>query len=653
MSSSFAPPQVFAALFALTTIACSSGSEPTPDEPGPGQLKVTTVTGGDEIDGDGYNVLLEGSVNAGVGSNASVTIPDLEPGPFTVGLVNVAPNCSVAPPRLRTVTVVADQTTETSFAVTCLHTSGLLTLKITATGTDVDHFMNYQIDAGVTLGGGPGFEASFTLPLGPHTVTMSGVAANCTELNGLTRNFAVTPGGNTLVQFDFVCTPVTGTIKVTTVTTGPSPDPDGYVLSLDGDSPGHHLNLNDSVFFSGLPPGVHTLDISGLEPNCTLSGTPSRQPVVTAGDTAGEIFSIDCPSTSNLEITALTQGLTLDPNGYQISLDGGANRDVVGTGLTIFGQIPVGSYSMVVSGIAPNCSMAEANPRPVTIDVIAGPPVTITVTCNYQPGARTNEIVFTRFQDDGTGSNTNEYDVYSVHADGSNLSPLITGAGFQAYASWSPDGTRLVYEHRSTAGSTDWTVHTRNADGSNDVMLIAGAQPAWSPDGSMIAYVDNGIWIMNADGSNPRRLYHVDPGTLHSALYPTWSPDGSRIAYLGGAGAIAVQQVNLPTGIQITPPGVIADRPSWSPDGSTLTFGVVGANYDIGMVNADGTGYAILLGVASDQNYPTWSWDGTEIAFMNAAGSLRLYKMDANGTNLVPVTTGAGPERDIWPHWAK
>ncbi|MCE2449614.1 MAG: PD40 domain-containing protein [Candidatus Latescibacteria bacterium] len=58
--------------------------------------------------------------------------------------------------------------------------------------------------------------------------------------------------------------------------------------------------------------------------------------------------------------------------------------------------------------------------------------------------------------------------------------------------------------------------------------------PSWSLDGQHIAYVSRRgshgkaeIYVMDSDGSNPRRL------TDHSANYrsPSWSPDGQHIAF--------------------------------------------------------------------------------------------------------------------------
>jgi Tol biopolymer transport system component len=54
-----------------------------------------------------------------------------------------------------------------------------------------------------------------------------------------------------------------------------------------------------------------------------------------------------------------------------------------------------------------------------------------------------------------------------------------------------------------------------------------------SPDGRRIAYFrigdrQSGIWVMNADGSNPDRIFEAKEGAIPGG--PSWSPDGQRIA---------------------------------------------------------------------------------------------------------------------------
>lgn len=60
--------------------------------------------------------------------------------------------------------------------------------------------------------------------------------------------------------------------------------------------------------------------------------------------------------------------------------------------------------------------------------------------------------------------------------------------------------------------------------------LTSGTDPAISPDGSTVAFVrgggDNGLYLVDVDGSNERRIFGGNaPRT------PTWSPDGQWIAF--------------------------------------------------------------------------------------------------------------------------
>jgi Tol biopolymer transport system component len=103
-------------------------------------------------------------------------------------------------------------------------------------------------------------------------------------------------------------------------------------------------------------------------------------------------------------------------------------------------------------------------------------------------------------------------------------------------ASFSPDGTRIVYASTRSGDSGD--IWVAAADGSGPQRLtgdLAGAHaaPQWSPDGHVIAFASRGadgqtqIWTVDADGGNRRQITR-GPG---DHLYPSWSRDGASIYF--------------------------------------------------------------------------------------------------------------------------
>jgi len=95
---------------------------------------------------------------------------------------------------------------------------------------------------------------------------------------------------------------------------------------------------------------------------------------------------------------------------------------------------------------------------------------------------------------------------------------------------WSPDGSKIAFWSYRAATRDVWVM---NADGSNQTNLSNTYDmelgPVWSPDGSKIAYdrADE-IYVMNADGSGQINLTN-DPAMDGLC---GWSPDGSKIAFV-------------------------------------------------------------------------------------------------------------------------
>jgi Tol biopolymer transport system component len=151
---------------------------------------------------------------------------------------------------------------------------------------------------------------------------------------------------------------------------------------------------------------------------------------------------------------------------------------------------------------------------------------------------------------------------------------------------WSPIGDRIVYRHLD-AVTTSASVWIMNADGTNARSLVSFpeehvmlAAPKWSRDGQRIAFgasrtvgtaTVNGIWVINADGTDLRQLTTTQTGFDQ---LPSWSPDGKRIAFVrayGGDWDISIIDVATSNVTRIPLPGN-QSFPAWSPDGNLIAF---------------------------------------------------------------------------------
>jgi hypothetical protein len=92
-------------------------------------------------------------------------------------------------------------------------------------------------------------------------------------------------------------TPATGDLTVTSMTTGSSLDPDGYTVTVDGTN-SQPIPDNGSVTFSGLPAGDHTVLLSGVAANCTVSGPNPQTVTVPPGAAVTASFALSCTTTT-------------------------------------------------------------------------------------------------------------------------------------------------------------------------------------------------------------------------------------------------------------------------------------------------------------------------------------------------------------------
>lgn len=239
-----------------------------------------------------------------------------------------------------------------------------------------------------------GLDASLTieqLPEGPHSVGLTGLAANCAAPNN-PRQVTVQAGATASASFTVTCSATSGTIQVTTVTSGAGSDPDGYALLLDGGDRGP-LGVSATITLAGVTAGGHLIGLTGLAANCQVEGENPRSVTVTPGETAQVPFAVTCvqpPSTSgSVRITTATSGNPPDPDGYSVTVDGGTAQAIgPNTSLTVAG-VSVGEHSLRLAGVAANCRVSGANPRDVTVAQGQTAEVSFTVTCAGNTGGLT------------------------------------------------------------------------------------------------------------------------------------------------------------------------------------------------------------------------------------------------------------------------
>ena len=121
-----------------------------------------------------------------------------------------------------------------------------------------------------------------------------------------------------------------------------------------------------------------------------------------------------------------------------------------------------------------------------------------------------------------------------VNVDGSDRKelPIPTEDNVQ---DWSTDG-RWLLTASSRGAKFGWQLYVMRPDGTEQRQITEGGNPFYarfSPDGQRVLYTDNargnqsGIWIVDVDGTNARRVLAIDRNTNGSAC---WSPDGKQMA---------------------------------------------------------------------------------------------------------------------------
>jgi Tol biopolymer transport system component len=219
---------------------------------------------------------------------------------------------------------------------------------------------------------------------------------------------------------------------------------------------------------------------------------------------------------------------------------------------------------------------------------------------------------------------------------------------------WSPDGTRIVF---TSDRDGDPEIYVMQADGSGPRRLTYSpgrdAHPFFSRDGSRIVFqsprangTDTNIYVMGSDGAGVVQLTQLKG----FAGVPVYSPDEETIVFqlrqtsdFSDARKWRICSMGADgSNLRVLTPGEANDQvPTFSPDGKRLLFYSDRTGKDqLYTMRPDGGDVRRVASTASNDNAGSWSPDGRRIAFTSDRGeTVDIYVMDADGTHMRRLTS--------------
>ncbi|MGK2934839.1 MAG: hypothetical protein ACSLFE_06295 [Gemmatimonadaceae bacterium] len=396
-----------------------------------------------------------------------------------------------------------------------------------------------------------------------------------------------------------------------------------------------------------------------------------------------------------MNVWVVATGGDPDDNGYDVVVGANGFRRPVGViGISSF-DFPAGTHSVLLEGVAPNCTVTSANPLSVALSAGGVAEALFRVECET-----TGVEVRTRTTGSHFPSNhlllidnlpredipINGAMVVGRLAPGPHAVTLsvqtqnctvtsaqsvtvivanraVTPVEFEISCRQPLRLESIAYTILSATQPQTFSIGLVRPDGTGAYEVAAGHSPAWAPDGIKLIFsttecgldyyysdfCTGGLMIVDPE----MRQFEIPSGGEYGRN-PAWSPSGDAIAFTRSSSGETSSLYVLPLGaspggtaVRIVVPSVLdAQHPAWSPDGQRLAFScmIEPDNADICVINTDGSGLIRLTSDTDLQMDPAWRPDGGAIAFtIYGAAAPELAVIAATGGAITTITTGSKP----------
>ncbi|MEW6404257.1 MAG: hypothetical protein AB1649_20865 [Chloroflexota bacterium] len=257
---------------------------------------------------------------------------------------------------------------------------------------------------------------------------------------------------------------------------------------------------------------------------------------------------------------------------------------------------------------------------------------------------------------------TERWGIYSMDLTTQETSLIYSASRELQGLSLNSRGDTLVFAQKMDGDSNEhFEINTIGVNGTDFTRLTSNSiwdiYPAWSADDSQIAFLswretDLDIYVMNADGSDPHLRYNSGGHdadidwvgdrivfTSHSQIWSMKSDGTDAVQVSDPPKAGEWGEANLPFGDY---------DPRLSPDGAKIVFERLEddtdpqGNYNLYVINVDGTGEIRLTSDSYAQGLAEWSHAGDKIVYVvaaiNGSGQYDMYIINADGTDAHNIT---------------